>query len=213
MKPSGDHHTSSSPAAARLIEAAKRHPLYENVLRTSGHIVIGRGDMESPDYLFVGEAPGQSENIAGKPFVGRSGKILDEWIGKAGITRYAVINAVPMMPHNKDGSIRTPTQDEIRYFRPFTKALIGEISPKRIICVGKSAAKFLEVDKDFRNKQWSGNIGFIYHPSYYLRNGVKGTEDFLELIRNSPDSGETQAAIPENPEPAGKKQKGLGEFI
>jgi len=207
-------------AIDQLTEAAKAHPMYAHVRKTNGKIVIGKGEFAKPDYLFIGEAPGQEENISGKPFVGRSGKILDEWIERAGIKKYAVINAVPMMPANQDGSIRTPTREEIDYFRPYTKSLINEINPTRLIYVGKSAAKFLELEKEFKNKQWVGKTGFIYHPSYYLRNGVRGTDDFIELIKNAagpktaPAAPErTPASKHEKKEMPAKKQKGLGEFI
>ena len=57
-----------------IIDLAKRHSLYGNILKTNGKIVINRGS-ESPEFLFIGEAPGFTENKMGLPFVGRSGKI------------------------------------------------------------------------------------------------------------------------------------------
>jgi DNA polymerase len=173
-----------------IINLAKNHELYKTVLKTNGNIVINKGS-EKPDFLFIGEAPGFTENKQGLPFVGRSGKILDKWI-ESRIENYGVINTIPIIPLDKNGRIRPPTKEEIDYFRPLIKKLIKIMNPKYIICVGKSASNFLE--ENFRLCEWKGNIGFIYHPSYYLRNGKDGVNDFEKLIEKT------------------KNQKSLGEF-
>jgi len=161
-----------------IINAAKNHELYKNILKTNGNIVINRGS-EHPEFLFIGEAPGFTENKQGIPFIGRSGKILDMWIE---ITKksYGVINTVPIIPLNEEGKIRPPTKEEISYFRPLINKLIKKMNPKYIIGVGKSASNFL--NETFKLCEWKGNIGFIYHPAYYLRNGRKGINDFKRLI-------------------------------
>lgn len=187
-------------AVEKLIEAARAHPLYANIKKTNGKIVIGRGEKINPEYLFIGEAPGQDENKVGKPFVGKSGKILDRWIKEAGIVSFTIINAVPIIPLDEAGQIRTPTHDEIEYFRPYTRDLIRHIKPKRIVCLGKSAAKFLQEDANFKNTGWNGRIGFIYHPSYFLRNGKNGVSDFLELIKSSPQPKKQEAKTEINEE-------------
>jgi len=161
-----------------IIKASKNHELYNNVLKTKGNIVINRGS-EKPDFLFIGEAPGFTENKMGLPFVGRSGKILDMWIS-TGIKNYGVINTVPMIPLDKDGKIRPPTKEEINYFRPLINKLIKIMNPGYIICVGKSASNFL--NENFRLCEWNKNVGFIYHPSFYLRNGADGINDFKKLM-------------------------------
>ena len=161
-----------------IINAAKNHELYHNILKTNGKIVINRGS-EHPDFLFIGEAPGFTENNLGLPFVGRSGKILDGWI-EGRIKSYGIINTIPIIPLDKDGKIRPPTNEEIDYFRPLIDKLMLTMNPKYIICVGKSASTFLK--KDFKLCEWTNNIGFIYHPSYYLRNGKDGIDDFKRLI-------------------------------
>tara|TARA_Y100000034_G_C6893729_1_gene411624 strand:- start:1691 stop:2242 length:552 start_codon:yes stop_codon:yes gene_type:complete len=166
-----------------IIEAAKNHELHKNILKTKGKVVINRGS-ENPEFLFIGEAPGFTENREGIPFIGRSGKILDIWIE---ITKksYGVINTVPIIPLNEEGKIRPPTKEEIDHFRPLINRLIKSMDPKYIICVGKSASNFLKAD--FRLCEWKGNIGFIYHPAYYLRNGKNGIEDFKRLIEKIKD--------------------------
>lgn len=165
-----------------LKEAAKKHELYNNILKTSGNIVIFRGNLENPDYLFIGEAPGNNENKEGIPFIGRSGKLLDEWLRSKEIESFAIVNTVPIIPLNPEGGIRKPTKDEINYFRPYVDSFIKAINPKRIICLGKSALEYMNLD--LSNLSWKENIGFIYHPAFYLRRGQNGQDDFDKLIKN-----------------------------
>jgi len=169
-------------AVNNLRDAAHKHPLYKNVVFSEGNIVISRGNLSHPLFLFIGEAPGNTENKVGKPFVGRSGKLLDSWMDQMGIKDYAIINTVPIIPLNEVGGIRKPTKAEIEFFKPYVDDLIKAISPKYIICLGKSALEYLGISLD--NCHWQTNIGFIYHPSYYLRRGQDGLSDFQELLKN-----------------------------
>ncbi len=166
-----------------LINNAKKHELYKTVLETKGNIVFGRGS-DCAKILFIGEAPGFNENAQGKPFVGRSGKLLMEWINELKLEEkdYAIMNVVPMIPLSKEKKIRPPTEEEINYFLPQTKKMIEAISPKIIVLLGRSSASIF--DKKLivgqAKKEVIGNLTtllyFIYHPAYYLRNGRKGFE-------------------------------------
>ena len=126
--------------------------------------------------------------------MGRSGRILDEWIKFSNVKEIAVINAVPIMPENQ-GSIRKPTDEEIDYFRPYIIKLIEALKPKYIIMVGRSAEQCLTSKKnkccEWERKRMMGygfvHMGFIYHPSYYMRKGGNGKNDFIRLIRNKPE--------------------------
>jgi DNA polymerase len=168
-----------------LLNHAKNHELYKNVLNTKGHIVFGRGDDESK-ILFIGEAPGFTENDLGKPFVGRSGKLLEEWVKELGLTQtqYSIMNVVPIIPLNEEKKIRPPTPEEITYFLPYTMKMVKTIDPKVIVLLGKSAARAFgkEEMKVGQITEYEGKkMFFIYHPAYYLRNGRKGTEDLINL--------------------------------
>jgi uracil-DNA glycosylase len=169
-------------AISNLKEAAKNHALYENVLKTDGNIVIFRGNLSEPDYLFIGEAPGNNENKEGIPFIGRSGKLLNSWLESLEIDSFAVINTVPIIPLDVSGKIRKPTKEEISYFKPHVDFFISQIKPKNIICLGKSALEYMDIGLE--NTSWKDRIGFIYHPSYYLRRGQNGLDDFRKLIEN-----------------------------
>ncbi|MDD3159491.1 MAG: uracil-DNA glycosylase [Candidatus ainarchaeum sp.] len=172
-----------------FINHAKKSELYKNIIETNGNIVFGKGS-DSPKIVFIGEAPGNNENKIGLPFIGRSGKLLDNWIKHMGLNDqdYSVINVVPIIPL-KDGLIRAPTENEINYFLPFTKKYLELLNPKIIVLLGRSAAsifdKTLSVGqmKDYENRK----IIFIYHPSFYLRRGQNGLEDAnkLKLILDS----------------------------
>jgi len=167
-----------------FFEHAKKSSLYENITKTNGKIVFGRGS-DNPKFLFIGEAPGFSENNIGKPFVGRSGKILDQWINDLELKEnFAIINVVPIIPLN-DGKIRPPTENEINYFLPLTEKYIQLLNPDLIVLLGRSAASIF--DKTLvpgQVKHWkTTKLFFIYHPSYYLRNGGKGFEKEIAKLK------------------------------
>ena len=167
-----------APFRAKYFEHAKRHLLFKNVEDTSGHIVFGKGS-DSPRVVFIGEAAGQQENKNGKPFVGRSGKILDKWISELNLSEneYSVINVVPIIPL-KDGGIRKPTSEEINYFLPLTQEYLDLLNPEIIVLLGRSSASIFDKNLKLGEvKSWkNSNLFFIYHPSWYLRQGGKGFE-------------------------------------
>jgi len=170
----------------KYFKIASVHPLYNNITSTNGNIVFGRGS-DSPKIVFIGEAPGQNENKIGKPFVGRSGKLLDNWVSYLSLSEndYCILNVVPIIPLNKEKGIRPPTPEEINYFLPLTEKYLELLSPKLIVLLGKSAASIFDKTlkpgetKDYKNTK----LFFIYHPSYYLRNGGKGFESSLEKLK------------------------------
>lgn len=179
-------------AINEIYEASKLTELYRQMCLRKGKPVIHKGS-EKPIILFVGEAGGKEEDKCGTPFVGRSGRVLDEWMKYTNEKEIAVINAVPIMPEI-NGSIRKPTDEEIEYFRPHTIKLIEALKPKYIVMVGRSAEKCLsskqngcgEWDRNRATGYGIAHFGFIYHPSYYLRNGQSGKKDFLNLMRKKP---------------------------
>ena len=165
---------------------ATKSSLYENVLKTNGKIVFGRGT-DNPKIVFIGEAPGQEENKIGLPFVGRSGKLLDRWTEELELkNEFTIINVVPIIPLNNEGGIRPPTEEEINYFLPITEKYLELLNPKVIILLGRSAAsifdKNLNVGEIKHYKK--SKLFFIYHPSYYLRKGGKGFESTLEKLKD-----------------------------
>jgi uracil-DNA glycosylase len=104
--------------------------------RTRKNAVPGEGQL-SAKLMFVGEAPGRSEDEKGRPFVGAAGRILDELLKKVGIERSQVFitNIVKCRPPNN----RVPKEDELNACRPYLDRQIALIKPKVICILGRTA--------------------------------------------------------------------------
>src|ERR1700730_5292542 len=119
--------------------SCKGCPLWRNATQT----VFGSGK-SSAKFLFVGEQPGDKEDIAGKPFVGPAGKLLDQALSQAGIQREKVYitNAVKhfkWFPKRKRRIHQKPTAREIEACRPWLTAEIEAVRRECIVCVGTTA--------------------------------------------------------------------------
>lgn len=104
--------------------------------RTRKNAVPGEGQL-SAKIMFIGEAPGNSEDKEGRPFVGAAGRILDDLLKKAGIERSQVFitNMVKCRPPNN----RVPKEDELTACRPYLDRQIALIKPKVICILGRTA--------------------------------------------------------------------------
>jgi uracil-DNA glycosylase family 4 len=104
--------------------------------RTRKNAVPGEGQLAAR-IMFVGEAPGRSEDEKGRPFVGAAGRILDDLLQKAGIERSQVFitNVVKCRPPNN----RVPEDDEAAACRPYLDRQIALIKPKVICILGRTA--------------------------------------------------------------------------
>ena len=149
---------------------------------TRSNVVFADGNPDSAKIVLIGEAPGEMEDETGRPFVGRAGQLLDEFLKDAGISRdndVYIINTVKCRPPEN----RVPTDDEKAACRKFLEAQIDLINPKAIILCGATAMKsFLTLDKKQTiskvRGQWVDVVVdgknykamTIFHPSYLLRN-------------------------------------------
>lgn len=147
------------------------------------NIVWYRGTKtENVDVLFIGEAPGKEEDLTGKPFVGRAGKVLDKWIEEAELTSYAIVNIVKCRPSNN----RKPNPPEIRACLPYLIKQIDEMNPRIIVSLGAVSSSVLvnrkeviaNIGKIFRSKY--GTVIIFPHPSFILR-GMKAYIPIKEL--------------------------------
>ncbi|KGF89797.1 MULTISPECIES: uracil-DNA glycosylase [Prochlorococcus] len=137
-------------------------------------LVIGRGSVFA-DLLIIGEAPGAQEDLEGKPYVGKSGKLLNELLRKAGIDYEEDVyfcNVIKCRPSKN----RKPTTREINIHKPWLMQQIKLVDPKFIILTGSTAMRaILEVKDPISNLrgQWINKDGreimVIFHPSYLLR--------------------------------------------
>ncbi|MBR3835342.1 MAG: uracil-DNA glycosylase [Clostridia bacterium] len=156
---------------------------------TRTNLVFGVGN-ENAEVLFIGEGPGEQEDLKGEPFVGRSGQLLDKYMDAIGLDRKKNIYIANMVkcrpPHNRD-----PQQDEQEACLDWLREQVRLMKPKIIVCVGRIAAQKL-IGADFKVTQQHGEFieknGVLmmgtFHPAALLRNPnnkPQALEDFLKL--------------------------------
>lgn len=153
---------------------------------TRTNCVFGVGNPEA-DLMFVGEAPGEQEDLSGTPFVGRAGQLLDKFLYAVDIRREDVYIANILKcrpPKNRD-----PLPAEEDACIDFLREQVKIIKPKMIVCLGRIAAMRL-IKPDFRitreHGQWFEKGPFImsavYHPALLLRDPRK-KEEMLEDMK------------------------------
>lgn len=153
--------------------------------QTRTNLVFGDGCPEA-DIMFIGEGPGEQEDIKGIPFVGRAGQFLDDMMAMIDLdrTKVYIANIVKCRPpHNRD-----PQPDEKAACMPWLRQQIALVEPKIIVCLGRIAATSI-ISEDFRitrqHGQWfdidSRRCCAIYHPSALLRDVSKRPETFADL--------------------------------
>lgn len=150
--------------------------------KTRTNVVFGTGDKNSK-IMFVGEAPGESEDLSGTPFVGRAGKLFDKYLEAVDIPRESVYIANMLKcrpPKNRD-----PLPSEQDLCIEYLREQVRLISPKLIVCLGRISAMRL-IKPDFKITKEHGiwfkkgnfEICAVYHPSLLLRDPRK-KEDML----------------------------------
>ena len=154
---------------------------------TRKNVVFGVG-REDADIMFVGEGPGEQEDLKGEPFVGPAGKLLDDMLSIIDLDRHSncyIANIVKCRPPRNRDPLETEQDACIGYLRN----QVALVKPKIIVCLGRIAAKRL-IDQDYRitrqHGQWVERNGIwmtaIYHPSALLRDVGKRPETFDDLI-------------------------------
>lgn len=154
---------------------------------TRHNVVFGVGE-ETADILFVGEGPGEQEDLTGIPFVGPAGKLLDDMLSIIDLDRNEncyICNIVKCRPPRNRDPLETEQDACIGYLRN----QVALVRPKVIVCLGRIAAKRL-IDPDYRitrqHGQWVERNGVwmtaIYHPSALLRDVSKRPETFDDLL-------------------------------
>jgi DNA polymerase len=132
--------------------------------------------------MIIGEAPGETEDQVGMPFMGVSGKVLDKYLNLHELQHYSYVTNIVKCRPDKN---RTPTEDEIKNCSHYLVRQIEELNPSVIITLGKSAISGLQLTGTFSSKYIEYNnasrtytfglgskvypVVPIYHPSYYLR--------------------------------------------
>ena len=154
---------------------------------TRNNVVFGVGNPNA-QIMFVGEGPGEQEDLQGQPFVGRAGQLLDDMLSIIDLDRNSncyIANIVKCRPPQN----RDPMETEQDACIGYLMNQIELIKPKIIVCLGRIAAMRLIRD-DYRitreHGQWVEKDGIwmtaIYHPSALLRDVTKRPETFEDLL-------------------------------
>ncbi len=167
-----------SPLVAQLVclEKQARTCKLCALSATRTNVVFGTGDPEA-DLMFVGEGPGHDEDIAGEPFVGRSGKLLDMLVSQEmGLdrTRFYIANVVKCRPPGN----RDPRPEEVESCRPYLQRQIELIDPVVVVTLGNFALHAVLETPDGINKARGRAYPLgprvvvpTYHPAFALRGG------------------------------------------
>ena len=167
---------------------------------TATQLVFADGNPKAR-VMFVGEAPGRDEDIAGRPFVGRSGKLLDLMMSAIGLdrTHVYIANVVPWRPPGN----RTPTPQETAICLPFIRRQIELADPDILVCLGQPSTQTLLETKEgitktrgrwFKFATGKRDIRAIatYHPAFLLRSPLQkrlAWRDFLALQKALAQNG------------------------
>ena len=153
---------------------------------TRNSVVFGVGP-ERCDVVFVGEGPGQQEDLSGEPFVGAAGRFLDEMLSIIDLSRKNcyIANIVKCRPPNN----RDPLPQEQDACIGYLQQQLQILQPKIIVCLGRIAAMRL-IKPEFRitreHGTWTERDGVyytaMYHPSALLRDPSKRPESFSDLL-------------------------------
>jgi DNA polymerase len=142
---------------------------------TRRNTVFGVGDPEA-DWLIVGEAPGENEDLQGEPFVGQAGKLLDNMLRALGLSRREKVYIANVLKCRPPGN-RNPEPDEVAQCEPFLRRQVELLQPKVIVAMGRFAVQSLlgsteAVGKLRGQRHTYGGVPVVvtYHPAYLLRN-------------------------------------------
>ncbi len=150
------------------------------------NVVFGDGNRNA-DIMFIGEGPGEQEDLQGIPFVGAAGKLLDDMLRIIDLDRskYYIANIVKCRPpHNRD-----PEEAEQDACIDYLRNQVALVQPKIIVCLGRIAAQRI-IDPQYRITKEHGTwvirkgiwLTSLYHPSALLRDLSKRPDTFDDLL-------------------------------
>jgi DNA polymerase len=168
------------------LEAACKNCTKCALSETRTNVVFGTGN-RAAEVLFVGEGPGEQEDLSGEPFVGRAGRLLDDMLKIIGLERSKniyIANIVKCRPPKN----RDPLNIEREACLDWLRAQYSLMKPKIIVCLGRIAAGEL-IDGDFKitrdHGKWFEKDGVkfmaLYHPSALLRDPHRRPDTFVDL--------------------------------
>ena len=153
---------------------------------TRTNVVFGVGAKDAK-IMFIGEGPGEQEDLQGEPFVGAAGKLLDDMMSIIDLdrTNSYIANIVKCRPPGN----RDPLDDEQNACIGYLRNQVALIQPRVIVCLGRIAARRI-IDSEYRitksHGEWINRndvwMTAIYHPSALLRDPSKRPETFTDLL-------------------------------
>lgn len=158
-----------------------------DLAKTRHNVVFGVG-VPDAEILFIGEGPGENEDLQGEPFVGKGGMLLDKFLTAIDLSREKNIYIANMVkcrpPHNRD-----PSQEEIDACIGYLRKQTALLKPKIIVCLGRIAACAL-MEKNFKvtkqHGQWIERNGIAmmgtFHPAALLRNPRNKPDAFVDML-------------------------------
>jgi uracil-DNA glycosylase family 4 len=154
------------------------------------HVIFGEGNTNA-DILIIGEAPGRDEDLQGRPFVGKSGQLLDKILAACGFTRSEHVFISNIVKCRPPGN-RIPTPQEAATCIPWLLKQIELVNPKILILLGATALKYMagsdhRITRERGNwLNWQNRLAIpVYHPAALLRDPLlkRDTwEDFKKIV-------------------------------
>jgi uracil-DNA glycosylase len=170
----------AAPDWATLAEAARGCRACPELAASRTHVVVGDVPASGrPSFALVGEAPGAQEDETGRPFVGRSGALLDQLLAEAGLDRAqaAVLNVVKCRPPGN----RTPKSTEVARCSGWLRRQLELLDPPVVVALGLSAAKWFLGPRTVLGQARGRphcvdgrEVWVTYHPSAAIRFGPNG---------------------------------------
>jgi uracil-DNA glycosylase family 4 len=149
--------------------------------------VFGVGDLQA-DWMVIGEAPGENEDLQGEPFVGQAGKLLDNMLRAVGVARGRGAYIANVLKCRPPGN-RNPEPDEVAQCEPFLRRQVELLKPRVILAMGRFAVQSLlqtpEPIGKLRGRihQYNGvPVVVTYHPAYLLRNLPDKAKAWADLV-------------------------------
>jgi uracil-DNA glycosylase family 4 len=149
--------------------------------------VFGVGDLKA-DWMVIGEAPGENEDLQGEPFVGQAGKLLDNMLRAVGVARGRgayIANVLKCRPPNN----RNPEPDEVAQCEPYLRRQVELLQPRIILAMGRFAVQSLLQTQEpigkLRGRLHAYNgvpVVVTYHPAYLLRNLPDKAKAWADLV-------------------------------
>lgn len=184
----------------KKIESAVRSCNKCRLYKGAQNAVPGEGNVNA-EIAFVGEAPGETEDITGRPFVGRAGKLLEASLAELGYKRNDIW--IGNVIKHRPPANRSPLPDEIEVCQKFLEYQLKIISPSLVVTLGRFAFNYfypegkISVDRGTMIRSKGFNVYPVYHPAAALRNPtmMRDFRDDFSRIKQALESAKTDVTF------------------